>query len=395
MIATKVVKAGLCIGCGLCESISGRESVEMQVTPQGFHLPASKNNNSLNTIISKVCPSILVDNQQNSDNVDGIWGKILGLYSGHSTDNEIRTKGSSGGIISAIAIHILENKMVDFVLQVGGDPSNHYNNKLKVSRSREDVLACAASRYAPASVFNDILNILESTSGTFCFIGKPCDVSALKNLVNLYPQYDSRLKLTIAIFCAGMPSFSATNDVINSFEGAEMPVTDLSYRGMGWPGYFSFKDATAKTYKMSYNDSWGKVLGKQIHFRCKICPDGIGLQADIAVGDAWETKSGYPDFQEREGESLVLLRSEKAVEIFNLIAASNEVVRKELQTGVIEKMQPFQYYRRKHVGARIIAVKIARFWNIRFINLNLWRNMISASPTVIVRECLGTLKRLL
>jgi coenzyme F420 hydrogenase subunit beta len=394
MKAQKIIDAGLCLGCGFCQSIGEKEFVQMKLNSEGFNVPQINGAAINEAVVSKVCPGVNIDNDQVFGKSERIWGKILKSYSAHSVDSEIRTKGSSGGIISAIAIHLLESGSVDAVLQVGGDPANYHNNVLKISRTRQDVLSCAASRYAPASVFNNILNILGSTEETYCFIGKPCDVSALKNMLKVYPQYKDRIHVTIAIFCAGMPSFNATRDAVNSFGEVTLPVTNLSYRGMGWPGYFSFRDAIGKLYQMSYNDSWGKILGRQVHFRCKICPDGIGLEADFAVGDAWETKDGYPDFKEKEGESLVLLRSEKAVGIFEGMSAAKKVSHQPLATETIGKMQPFQYYRRQYVGARILAVKMYRFWNVNFQNLNIWGNLAKASPMLALRECLGTMKRL-
>lgn len=51
---------------------------------------------------------------------------------------------------------------------------------------------------------------------------------------------------------------------------------------------------------MSYNESWGNILGKYLQKRCKICPDGIGEFADIVCADAWHgDKSGYPNFEEK------------------------------------------------------------------------------------------------
>ena len=47
-------------------------------------------------------------------------GKNIRRLPKFSTDNEIRTKSSSGGFISGIAVYMLDNKLVDAVLHVGG-----------------------------------------------------------------------------------------------------------------------------------------------------------------------------------------------------------------------------------------------------------------------------------
>jgi coenzyme F420 hydrogenase subunit beta len=36
----QIVQAGLCIGCGLCESLAGRDRVRIVMTPEGRERPA-------------------------------------------------------------------------------------------------------------------------------------------------------------------------------------------------------------------------------------------------------------------------------------------------------------------------------------------------------------------
>lgn len=87
--------------------------------------------------------------------------------------------------------------------------------------------------------------------------------------------------------------------------------------GEVWPGNFCAKFENGDKYEVSYNDSWGKILGKSLGFRCKICPDGIGMLADVAVGDSWNTKDGYPDFTESDGKCFCMIRTDKGQQIMN------------------------------------------------------------------------------
>ncbi|TCO07874.1 Coenzyme F420 hydrogenase/dehydrogenase, beta subunit C-terminal domain [Natronoflexus pectinivorans] len=392
----RIVRRDLCIGCGLCETVFGQENLTMQLQSNGFLEPTIQNHKIYEEkIISRICPGVNIVNDQPFVRHERIWGKVIESYSGYSEDKEIRTKGSSGGIISAVAIYLLENSIVDTVLQVGGNSKDFRRNSLKESKTREDVLSCATSRYAPAAVFRNILDILRASSDSFLLIGKPCDISGIKNLLNEYPEYKERFKFFVSIVCAGIPSFNATQDVIASFKNVKYPVTELAYRGNGWPGYFSFLDASGHRHQMSYNDSWGKKLGKKIHFRCKICPDGIGLQADMAVGDAWETKDGYPDFTERDGQSLILIRTTKALELLRKMQKDECVTINSLPVEKLKSIQPFQYVRRRAVGARVMAVYIAKGVLLNFKGVRLWNNLLSQSLKSIIREFGGTIKRIL
>lgn len=387
---------GLCLGCGLCESICGKDAVEMKLEPDGFFRPEVKKIiPDKELIIDKICPGKNIVNDFPYKSNENIWGKIKELYSGYSTNKETRQIGSSGGIVSGLAIYMLQNNIVDTVLQVGGDSSDYERNTLKISKTREDVLKCASSRYAPALIFDNFFDILNNNQDTFCFIGKPCDISGLKNFLNEYPQFEDRFKFTISIMCAGMPSFMGTKAIIDEFTSS-FPVKDLVYRGNGWPGYFSFRDGNNSEFRKTYNESWGKTLNQYLNFRCKICPDGIGLQADIAVGDAWETKDGYPDFTEKEGQSLIIARTIEAEIILNNAIKDRDIICEKLTSKKIQLMQPYQYARRKRVAARILALNFVKMRKVvHFKNLSIYKNLLLDSPIIISKEFLGTMKRLI
>ena len=72
---------------------------------------------------------------------------------------------------------------MDAILQVGKNADHFMYNSLKVSRTREEILNNASSRYAPALVLNQITALLNSSEETFAFVGKPCDITAIKNYI--------------------------------------------------------------------------------------------------------------------------------------------------------------------------------------------------------------------
>jgi coenzyme F420 hydrogenase subunit beta len=394
-IINRIDKDHLCLGCGLCESVCGKENVEMKLRDDGFFHPNIKViEYESEQIIKRICPGINIVNDLPFNKSESTWGKIEKLYSGFSTDKEIRSKGSSGGMVSGLAIYLLERNIVDAILQVGGDINEYKHNCLRISRTRADVMECASSRYAPALVFTSLLEILNNSTDLFCFVGKPCDISALKNLLIAFPKYKGRFKLTISIICAGMPSFCGTQKIIDDFQAIQ-PVNNLVYRGNGWPGNFSFKDKKGEAFKMSYNDSWGKVLGKFVHFRCKICPDGVGLQADIVVGDAWETKNGYPDFTEREGQSLIIARTLAGQTLLVNAKRDHLAMLRPLDIGQLPLIQPFQYNRRQRVGIRILAFSLARQKMLNFKKMQILNNLTSVNPLLLVKDFVGTFKRII
>ncbi len=203
------------------------------------------------------------------------------------------------------------------------------------------------------------------------FVGKPCDVAAFRAFLRLHPNLASKVSCTISFFCAGTSSLRATEDVITAMGADKARVVDFRYRGRGWPGRARAVMDDGICYETSYRDSWGKILGRQIQFRCKICADGIGELADIACGDAWYTKDGQPDFEERPGRSLILSRTCIGQHVVEAAAGAGYLATEAFRLQDLAVIQPYQAMRRRLIASRLLAMWIvgAPFPKYRGFNL--------------------------
>lgn len=386
----RIIESELCIGCGLCEAIGASHGYKMELRSNGFYYPTQPDGFSqrIDKEINEICPSINIINPGELS----VWGTVKEAVYAYSTNPTIRNYSSSGGVISATCIYLLEKNIVDSVLHVGASQNSHLYNELSESFNRDDVLRKSSSRYAPVVVLNNIINYFQSSERTFCVVGKPCDIQALNLLLDKRPEYRDRVKFTIAIFCGGMPTYLATEQLLEKLRPGKVPVS-VRYRGDGWPGHFKAEYSDGQVFKMSYNESWGSHLGRKVHFRCKICPDGIGLAADMAVGDAWETANGYPDFTEHQGRSFVLLRTERSQQILQMMKQADAIICTDLNLNILDLMQPFQYKRRLEVGVKIAVVSVMSF--VRFKIDNVWSPLFLRKLRVaeILKIIPGTIKR--
>lgn len=346
------VKRSFCLGCGLCEAIGKQDNVTMRLETNGFYEPRVIGHVSSQTLkqLGKTCPGI---NIECIDNRYTFCGNLISAYEGWSNEPSIRKQGSSGGVITALALYLLRTKQITAVLHVGPCKDNILHNELRVSRTETDIISCASSRYAPALIFNRLPYYLSQERETYLFIGKPCDIMALKKYLKIHPEYCNRVKICISLMCAGIPSYNATLKLIEDAKNASKPL-DIKYRGDGWPGNFKVKFENGEVYTRSYNDSWGRVLGRNIHFRCKICPDGIGQWADIVVGDAWQTSDGYPDFNERDGKSFILARTSSGNMLLNEAYKKGAITLNTADINSLKTIQPYQYLRLRSVFYRLL-----------------------------------------
>ncbi|RVU34288.1 coenzyme F420 hydrogenase [Hwanghaeella grinnelliae] len=319
------------------------------------------------------------------------WGPVLAVWEGYSADDEIRLSASSGGAATALSLFCLEQEGNGQVVHTAADPSAPYLNKTVMSRSREDLLRATGSRYAPSSPCEGLTDVLDQPTPSV-FVGKPCDVAGAYKARKNRPDLDGKIGITIAFFCAGVPS-TAGNLELAKRRGAKSSssIQSLRYRGNGWPGLWSlvYKKDDGKTEKseMTYAESWG-FLQQYRQWRCYICPDHTGEFADIAVGDPW-----YRPVQPGEpGKSLIVARTQRGLETIKKAAAAGYIVLETEDPDLLPRSQPNLLETRGALWARLITLKLfgaatpvysgfglARFW---FSELSLIAKIRSFSGTV-------------
>ncbi len=362
-VLRRVAKGGQCAGCGLCAGLD--PAIRLQRDAGGWWRPAASGLPQPDTdaLMARVCPGAAVapwTGDAHADaRIDPLWGPILAVRVGHACDAEVRHQASSGGALSALAIHLLGTGQVDRVLHVSMDAGAPLLTAIQRSTGREDVVRAAGSRYAPAAPLAMLAQEL-SAPGRILFIGKPCDAGALRQLLAARPEWQDRFPFILSFFCAGTPSQRGTDRLLERMGVAPGDVRGFRYRGEGWPGFARAERADGTSARLSYAQSWGEVLSKEVQLRCKICPDAVGGTADVAAADAWYGgESGYPAFDEAEGRSLILTRTARGEALVAAAEAAGAIETAPLGVAEIERMQPAQARRKRLVASRVAALRLA------------------------------------
>jgi coenzyme F420 hydrogenase subunit beta len=391
-----VVQTGLCTGCGLCVAVMPEHALQMQYSTDGFLRPLTQTQCAKKTgspNLDDYCPAIRIAHDANSDNYNALWGPLIKVRTGHSTDQEIRKNGSSGGVITAIAAYLLANKRVDFVAQIAVSKDDPLRNELQTSVSRQDVMRAAGSRYSPSAPLAQLRELL-ARGQRFAFVGKPCDVAALRNYAKHDARVDALIPYMLSFMCAGIPSLNGTHQLLAKMGVDAKQLASFRYRGDGWPGKARAVTHDGKVFETDYNSSWGTVLNRHLQFRCKICPDGTGEFADIVCADAWYGKGGYPDFTEREGRSLILSRTGKGDALVAEMMAMGALSAEPLPVADIALMQPYQANRKRLTISRLAALYLGFRKAPQFTGLHLWECAKQIGILAHLRSMLGTLRRL-
>ncbi|MDT8328878.1 MAG: Coenzyme F420 hydrogenase/dehydrogenase, beta subunit C-terminal domain [Roseovarius sp.] len=390
----RIAKGDLCAGCGACGGLFP-DKVGMEMAPPGFLRP--RQNAPLSTAeeaaLARFCPALgqKVEAGRRTDHV--LWGPYLEMRTGWATDPELRFAGASGGALSGLLVHLLESGEVEAVVQIAADPENPIANRTVISTDRVGILAAAGSRYAPSAPLARLAELV-ATGKRHAFVGKPCDVVALRALTEERPEFAAAFPVLLSFFCAGVPSETGGRAVLEALGAEPDKVARFRYRGQGWPGRATASLTNGSERSMSYHDSWGGILSNHVQHRCKICADGTGKAADLVCADAWESDAkGYPVFDEAEGVSLIVSRTKLGERILHDAVAAGRITVAPFDVDGLAAIQPGQRERRRALLARLLALRLAGQPVPRYEGLHLWAAARQNPALRNLKNFLGTLRR--
>jgi coenzyme F420 hydrogenase subunit beta len=358
-----IVEQGLCMGCGLCQSMAGADRVRLRMNGERGERPVVLEPLDESTLaaINEACPGIHcrgVDPEPGALGVeiDPLWGPTIWMATGHATDEQVRFHSSSGGALSAMGRFLLDSGEVEFILHVAASPHEPARSVAQLSFTTVQVIEASGSRYGPAAPLVDFKAVL-ARGRPFAFIGKPCDISAIRNYARMDARVDELLRYTLNFFCGGVSEFRKTMDYVRKAGLSEPEVSHLRYRGDGCPGPMVMKSHAGQVFKFDYNEMWEDENRWQLQFRCKICPDSIGERADVTVADVWP--GGKPD-TEGLGFNGFIARTPRGARLLEAAVRSRAItLTEDLDFDGLELAQGSHSRRKQGLASRLRALRDA------------------------------------
>jgi coenzyme F420 hydrogenase subunit beta len=383
----EVVASGNCSGCGGCALI--HPAIAMGRSDDGYNRPAFADASADGSPdeFRATCPGLRVDAARPpGSRRDPLFGPYISVWEAHATDPEVRHLGSSGGALTALAGWLVESGRAARAVTAGPDRGKPSNSTTLTLTAGDDFGATAGSRYGPVSTLATV-DVLAPDSAV---IAKPCEATALRQLTE---HRGAERPLVLSFFCAGTPSQHATDGLVSDLGVDLETLAALRYRGEGWPGHFTATRPDGTSERITYEESWGKVLGRALQWRCKICPDGIGESSDITAGDFWESDDrGYPVFTEAGGRSALIARTERGERLVREAIADGVIEATPIDVRALRPVQPLQVNRRSELAARLLGVRAAGLRVPRYRGFGLLA-LSARRPKRSLRSGLGAFRR--
>lgn len=200
----EVMDSGDCAGCGLCvgmcpyiKAIGERIAV--------IHQCGLEDGNCY-----RLCPRTATDLEQLDRNVfnrergDHILGNHTEIVFARSLREDAAKSGQYGGVVSALTAFLLDRGEVSGAVLTGGNPGEAPYPVL--ARSREEVLACAGSRYSASPTLAGLNRAVRDGMQDLAVVGRPCQVLALRKAQSLgeVPGHNlsaRKVNFIIGLFC--------------------------------------------------------------------------------------------------------------------------------------------------------------------------------------------------
>lgn len=336
-----VVHSGLCISCGACVVADEQPFVMREL--HGMPVPdlATIRTDWGTGIAWRVCPGRGYDISAgarvrfaDAPNEDLDLGRWHTAWACRATASDVLPRASSGGAMTALAVHLLRTGKVDAVAVTHMVPgSQGPRGHTVLATTLDELYEAQGSKYCPVPAL-EIVPQIRSFDGRIAFIGTPCQVAGLRLLQKEEPALASKVVLTIANFCGGFRDLRETNRIIERAGHVPRDVVALSFRGEGQPGVMRIEDCHGRISRLPYPD-YVRLTGMTKHLRCRLCVDATGEWADLSFGDAWIPRY----LNSGRAWSLVLARTAYAAALLESMRDSGELVLDSVGVEEIRRSQ--------------------------------------------------------
>jgi len=366
----EIVEGGLCIGCGLCQAVAGADQIQIVLTPEGRERPVARQPLDGATLerINAICPGTRVEGAERVEGPaietsssralhDLVWGPAEHLAIGFAGDPEVRYRGATGGVLTALGQFLVTSGRVKFILHVAASAEEPMRTERALSFDAASILERAGSRYGPAAPLVDFTALLDRAE-PFALIAKPCDIAAVRNLARIDPRVDRYLRYALTFVCGGASDLTKSEEVASELGIRPDELSLFRYRGNGCPGRTRLETKDGRSFELTYQEMWEDEATWRIQPRCKICPDAIGESADLAASDVWP--GGGPTGED-EGFNGIIVRTARGLELYRAALAAGAIVvePKEVSFRDFDGFQPHQVRKKRAVWARLAGMRAA------------------------------------
>lgn len=246
---------------------------------------------------------------------------VISTYAAYSKDIKLRLESSSGAIFSLLAEKVLQQAGIIYGVTMSRDCQ--YAEYVRID-NREDLAKLRGSKYLQARVGNTykkVKNDLEAGLSVL-FSGTGCQVNGLKGFLG--KDYENLY--CVDVICHGVPSPKLWRKYVQYVESevdAKLINVNFRCKDDGWSDFgIKRMDSNHKAMYVSKDKDPYMLMFLRDYCLRPSCYECVAKQhklSDLTIADFWGINKVLPEMNDRNGVSLVILRTGKGSELFDRI----------------------------------------------------------------------------
>lgn len=274
--------------------------------------------------------------------------KLEKVYACYNKDKDVRLSSSSGAVFSSLAEYVLNRSGIVYGVAMSEDC--YSAEFIKVTNS-EGLTKLRGSKYLQAKVGDTLKKVkAELQAGRLVlFTGTGCQVNGLKKFLG--KDYDNLI--CVDVICHGAPSpalwkkYAEYQEKKNcgKLKGINFRCKDDTWTDFGMKEVMAdISQGEAKQLYISKDkDPYMQMFLRDYCLRpsCYDCVAKKVKMADLTIADFWGINDAAPEMNDGNGTSLVLIRTDKGMKIFNAISSKLKLKEVTYKDGV--RSNPAEY----------------------------------------------------
>jgi len=217
------------------------------------------------------------------------------LYAGYASDAAVRAAASSGGVVSAILLELLRRGHGGALVSRITSSSDGIVAETVLARTPEEVLRCGGSSYIDTPVLQAV-HRLRDERGPIAVVALPCQVRALRRMMQRQPELSAKFFPVIGLFCRGSVRAEFYDDFFRSIGLDPRHVSSVKVaRGHVKGQVIIRRDNGGETNIPFMRLNAYRLAGIHAKRLCAWCDEHMAAEADLSVGDIFTS-----NFKHRE-----------------------------------------------------------------------------------------------